>query len=414
MNDILKLALVFAGIVLAIRLKVFVGHALLLAGVAVAVLFQLDISDVFRGYLDTLLSERFIRLYIIIVLITFMGRFLRETGYLDRLVAAAHELPGGSRTAVAVMPALVGLMPMPGGALMSAPLVAEVVPKKAHSREFLTAVNYWSRHVVEYFWPVYPGIILSAALAGVPVGTISLLQLPMTLVMIPIGILFFVRKIKNDNGDGGKILNPTGKVIMAVWPILLTILLYAIFPIDLVWAVSTALILLVVIEWRRWAMIRRVAGEALTIRLLVLVYGIISFQNMLELSGAVGSIPALTGQLGLPVGVVIFAVCFSSGLLTGMVAAFVGLSYPILAGFLYQPDINLGHIFLAYISGYLGMMLSPAHFCLVLSTEYFKADLGRVYRLIGAPLMILFIIGIILYLTGYPNYPGIFIIYCIL
>ncbi|MBN2226750.1 MAG: DUF401 family protein [candidate division Zixibacteria bacterium] len=414
MNDILKLALIFAGIVVAIRFRVFVGYALLAAGLATALFFRMYFEDIWQGYLDTLLSGRFLRLYIIIVLITFMGRLLREIGYLDRLVNAARALPGGARTAAAVIPALIGLMPMPGGALMSAPLVSGVVHHKEHSPEFMTAVNYWSRHVVEYFWPVYPGIILSAALAGVSVGSISLLQLPMSLVMIPVGIFFFVRKIKGDNGKGGKLIKPSVKVLLAVWPIILTIVLYALFPIDLVWAVAIALVPLISIELPSMVILRKVANEALTWRLLVLVFGIISFQHMLELTGAVESIPAFTSRLGLPAGLVIFAVCFSSGMLTGMVAAFVGLSYPILAAFLYQPEVIPANIFLAYISGYLGMMLSPAHFCLVLSTEYFKADLGRVYRLIGPPLAIVFLVGILVYLAAPAKYFVFFLIYCIL
>jgi len=135
---------------------------------------------------------------------------------------------------------------------------------------------------------------------------------------------------------------------------------------------------------------------------LALVFGILSFQQMLELTGAVSSIPRLTVDLGFPPAVVIFALTFTVGLLTGMVAAFVGLSYPLLAGYLYQPDINLGNIFFAFLSGYLGMMLSPMHFCLVLTNEYFKSNLGKAYRTLSIPILLLFVSGLILYLTGYP------------
>jgi hypothetical protein len=123
---------------------------------------------------------------------------------------------------------------------------------------------------------------------------------------------------------------------------------------------------------------------------------------MLDLAGAVGSIPKLSAWLGLPGEVVIILVSFISGLLTGILFALVGLAYPLLAGYLYQPDINLANIFLAFISGYVGMIFSPTHFCLILTNEHFHSDLGKVYRLLAVPLLTLFLAGLILYLAGYP------------
>jgi len=152
-----KLALVFIGIIIAIRLKLFVGYTLFVAGLILAFLYRIGIPDILIAFKTLLFSERFLSLYGIIILITFLGRLLKEIGYLNKLVSASRELIGGARTASALLPALVGLMPMPGGALLSAPLVDEVLPKNKYPPEFMTIVNYWSRHVVEFCWPVYPG-----------------------------------------------------------------------------------------------------------------------------------------------------------------------------------------------------------------------------------------------------------------
>ncbi len=397
-----KLALVFVGIVIAIRLKLFVGYTLFIAGLILAALYRMGIPDILSAAKELLVSDRFLSLYGIIILITFLGRLLKEIGYLNKLVLASKELIGGARTAAALLPALVGLMPMPGGALLSAPLVNEVLPKNKYPAEFMTIVNYWSRHVVEFCWPVYPGLILSASLISTSVGTISLLQMPLTLIMIPIGIIFFIRRIKEKGEGRGVIIKPFIKIMGAVWPIILAITISAIFSLDLLWSVLISLIALIILERPALSQFIPVAREAFAPRLLALVFGILSFQQMLELTGSVSSIPRLTIDLGFPPAVVIFALTFTVGLLTGMVSAFIGLSYPLLAGYLYKPDINLGNIFFAFLSGYLGMILSPTHFCLVLTNEYFKSNLGKVYRRLSIPILLLFLGGLILYLTGYP------------
>jgi len=402
MAEFLKLVVVFVLIIIGIRKKIFVGYILFAAGLLTAVLYGAEFHPIINSYRDLVLSASFLKLYAIIILITFLGRILKEIGYLDRLVAASENLVGGARTAAGLLPGMIGLMPMPGGALLSAPLIGQVLKEEKYRPEFKTVVNYWSRHVVEFCWPVYPGLVLSAALTGLPVGTISLLQMPMTVIMIPLGIFFFIRKIDVDNKGRGLFLKPFGSMILRIWPIILAILLYAIFDLELFLSILIALILLLVIERPHKPALKESARAAFSPRLLILVYGVLSFQAMLELTGAVGSVPKLTTELGFPAELVIISVSFISGLLTGILFALIGVAYPLLAGYLYQPDINLANIFLAFISGYVGMIFSPTHFCLILTNEHFRSNLGPVYRLLTVPLLLLFIGGFILYMIGYP------------
>ncbi|PKK83788.1 MAG: hypothetical protein CVT49_06525 [candidate division Zixibacteria bacterium HGW-Zixibacteria-1] len=402
MMEFVKLLIIFVGIVIGLRKKIFVGYLLFGAGILTAILFRADFWPMIDTYKHLILSKFFWRLYAIIILITFLGRILKEIGYLDKLVSAGEGLYGGARTASAVLPAMIGLMPMPGGALLSAPLVGRFLTDSKYSPEFKTVVNYWPRHVMEFCWPIYPGLVLSAALATVPIGTISLLQMPMTFIMIPIGILFFIRKIDVNNKGNGQLFRPIGLIILRIWPILLAIIIYAATGLELLWCVLISIILLMGVERPPWKVIKDTGKEAFSPRLVVLVFGVLSFQAMLELTGAVGSIPKLTTELGFPAELVIIMVSFISGLLTGILFALVGLAYPLLAGYLYQPDVNLANIFLAFISGYVGMIFSPTHFCLILTNEHYRSNLGQVYRILTGPLLLLFLAGFVLYLLGYP------------
>jgi len=402
MEDVLKLAAVFIAIILALRKNVFVGYILFLAGLVTALLFGAGFRDIIYGYKDVALSQNFLKIQAVIILITFLGRLLKDIGYLDHLVTASRGLIGGARTAAGVLPLLVGMMPMPGGALLSAPLVGKILPRDRYSPEFAAAVNYWSRHVIEFWWPVYPGIILAAALTQIPIGTMALMQLPMTFVMVPIGYLFLIRKIKETGEGQGHLWKPLMNTLAGVWPILLAIAIYAVTPIHLVFAIMISIGILIIKERPAGRIVRAAAKQALAPRLFALVFGILSFQQMLEITNAVNSIPELSSQYGFPPAAIIIAVAFISGLLTGMLAALVGLSYPILAGFLYQPELNYSNIFLAFVAGYVGMMLSPTHFCLILTNEHFKARLSKVYKYLGIPLLIVFLVGYLLYILAYP------------
>jgi len=402
--DFLKLAFVFAAIVIALRKKAPVSVTLFSAGLLTALLFLVSPGDLLGGYLQLVTSNRFISLTSIIILITILGSLLRELGTLARLSKACRDLYGGKRTATAVVPPLIGLMPMPGGALLSAPLVDTVLNEPQYPAHLKCAANYWFRHVVEHFMPIYPGIILSEAVTGMPALHLALMQSPLAIVMATLGVIFMIRRIAPSTGKRGELKRPLIGIVRSLWPIILAILLYGLLRLDLWLAVLVSLLLLMLIARPSWNIIGRSLKTGLSYKLVFLVFGILSFQTALESSGAIASIQRLSVEYGFPEELIIITVSFTAGLLTGMYAAFVALAYSLLAGFLYQSEINSANIFLAYLSGYLGMMLSPAHLCLVLSNEYFRSNLLSVYKILIWPALLLGVAGYLIYLSPWPAF----------
>ncbi|MBN1213361.1 MAG: DUF401 family protein [candidate division Zixibacteria bacterium] len=407
----LKLLVIFVLILVALRQKVSVGITLFGAGLLTVLLYRVSINDVLNGYWTLMSSQRFIALTAVICLITTLGSLLKELGFLQKMSSSCRGLYGGSRTAATILPPLVGLMPMPGGALLSAPLVDEVLADPKYTPAFKCATNYWFRHVVEHFMPIYPGMILTEAVTGLPVGKIAVLQSPLALAMIVIGVIFFIRKIDNDSRQrvGGikNFCRSLGGVLSTLWPVVVVLILYGAFKINMALAAMIAVVLMVIVvrppKDILWLSLKR----GFSYKLVFLVFGILSFQTMLDLSGAIASIEKLSSTYHFPEEVIIILVCFTAGILTGMYAAFVALSYSLLAGFLYQPEIIPGHILLAFISGYIGMILSPTHLCLIVTNNYFKSDLIKVLKMLIIPALLLGIAGYLLYLSGWSElvYP---------
>ena len=51
-----------------------------------------------------------------------------------------------------------------------------------------------------------------------------------------------------------------------------------------------------------------------------------------------------------------------------------------------------GAVTFAFASGFAGVMLSPTHLCLVLTLQYFKADMAGTYRLLYLPVGLVFLV----------------------
>ena len=79
---------------------------------------------------------------------------------------------------------------------------------------------------------------------------------------------------------------------------------------------------------------------------------------------------------------------------------FVGTAFPFVIALLHASGSGLtplATLSLAYGCGYVGLLLSPVHLCLLLSREYFNAPFRGVYRLLAAPTLLVFLFA----LAGY-------------
>ncbi|MBA7618960.1 hypothetical protein ES703_26292 [subsurface metagenome] len=115
------------------------------------------------------------------------------------------------------------------------------------------------------------------------------------------------------------------------------------------------------------------------------------FKRILEVSGALESVTGVFQSEGISAYLLLFAVPFFLGLLTGVNHAYVGISFPILLPIFGSENPDMVLVMFAYVSGFVGILLSPTHLCLVLTIDYFKAELRDVYKILLWPSVVIFI-----------------------
>ena len=389
--DLLKLLGILALIVILLRFKWNLGLVLILASVATGLLFGLAPRDLALDVLGAVVDPLTLRLVAIVLLITYLGQILRETLQLEELIRSLGDLFVDQRWLLALMPMLIGLLPMVGGAMFSAPMVEESSRGLDLSRERKTFINYWFRHCWETIFPLYPSLILAAGLMGVSAQTLMMTQWPLFLATLAGGILFGLVGIRRVNSPGdGRADRKKALLLLAksIWPIVMVLSLSILLGVDLILSLLLTLAVLVVVHRPRprqlWALVLDMPLGTVPI-----IVGTMVFRRVLETSGAVEAMSSAFTTLGIPVYVIVFAVPLVAGLLTGLAVAAFAIGLPIVLP-LCGPDlIASGCGLLAYAGGFVGLLLSPVHLCLALTRVYFKAEWGGVYRrIIPAALLI--------------------------
>jgi hypothetical protein len=137
--------------------------------------------------------------------------------------------------------------------------------------------------------------------------------------------------------------------------------------------------------------------------LLILILGVMIFSQMAQEAGVVNTLPATLKGYGVPDLIIVFGVPFISAMITGITVAFVAMSYPLLMGYLMPGGVvDLPMAVWAFTGGFLGVLLSPVHLCIVLTRQYFDAKWGLVYRYLIPMGAVLVLAGLACVLFGWP------------
>jgi hypothetical protein len=386
--EIAKLAVVFVVIIFLLRLKLSVGMSIFLGGIALGFLFGQHIVEIGKSVFRGMVAWRTIRLILIVSIISTLGALLKNLKVTNRLVSGIENLSGSIKVTLVLCPVIIGLMPMPGGALLSAPLVAAGAEGQPISKGRLAAINFWFRHIFEFCWPIYPGIILAAAILELEITQIALWQAVFSIPFIVGGLIFLIFPMKNvskftrDTSLKASWLN----VLSGVWPILAVVFITFVFGADLLLSLVIAFVLFLAVIRPSLGLTLKSIKEGCSFAIISLMFGIMVFQAIISDSGAAVDIASRIASWGVPDWVVVSLSCFLIGFVAGIVTAYVGIVYPILIPILINggsPDIAM--IVLAYASGLVGVMISPLHLCLILTKEYFKTSFRKMYPLILAP-----------------------------
>ena len=396
-------ALVAMGISLALlvgllRFQVRIGRAMLAATVALAILLQVGPGTLWRGLVaewhDRPLTEGTVYLFVslsaLLTLVNVFGRILQETGISTRLVPAVQGLFRSRRAALAGIPLIMGMLPTPGGIMLSAPVVRDLGDQIGVDRARQAAINFFFRHQWEPVWPLFPAIPLTQKILGVSAGRLISFNLILPACGIVLGVLaLLLRGIppRSEKTDARlPVSRATRDLAAALWPIALTAGLYAGWGVPPAVGIGMAILVLLVahrVPLQRWGKLLAAGIEG---ELVLLVLAALMFKMVLQAADAVPQVVAFLAKTPLPQGAIVFFLPFLVAFLTGITTATVAITFPLLSVYIGTADqARISLEVLAFAGILCGLLLTPIHLCLALSCEYFDTSLGRILRYLVAP-----------------------------
>jgi hypothetical protein len=377
-------------LVLMLIKRLGIGVSLFIGSVVLS--YLLFGFDGFEILLQALTSPQTLEIVVIVILAFTLGYSMEYFGMLNELADELSKSIGA--LSFVMIPLLIGLLPMPGGALISAVMLGPLMQKYTLSPEKATLLNYWSRHVWVSFWPLYPSVIIGAAVLNINSFTFAASTFPIAILAIVSGLML-TRGIEKRF----HISRDTFKALIHLYPIAILLLLSVILKLDLLISLLIAIFAVAIHRKGRVKDFEKILKKTVDRKrkIIVLVFAVMCYKSVIQLSGVAESL--LTDiSLEFPMPIAAFILTLIVGFATGIEMSYSSIALPLLTGFTGVETVNPKNLMLVIAAGYLGVMLSPMHLCYVLTAEYFGTDVSRTYRQLALIAAVVAVLVWVLYL----------------
>jgi len=284
---------------------------------------------------------------------------------------------------------MMGMLPTPGGIMLSAPMVRDLGDRIGVERSRSAAINFFFRHQWESVWPLFPAVPLIRGMFGI--SAFSLISHNMAIMLSGTlgGVIFLlfsgIPPRNQKNHSHGRFVDNIRNFIHAFWPIVLAATLYAGFNLSPAVTILLAILIFLILHkvpLNRWATLFKSGAEP---DFVFLILGALLFKLNLQAGQAIPAVVQFLSEMNVPPYLLIFFLPLLVGFLTGVTMPTVAITFPFLMPFIGTGQEAKVELETLAFSGLLcGLLTTPVHLCLTLSASYFEAPLMRiVLKLLG-------------------------------
>jgi len=340
---------------------------------------------VFQQIKSTILDPAILLLGVAVGIIPLIGGVLDKSGLMDGMF---NNLRLKRKLFLIFGPAFLGMLPMPGGALLSAPLVlraGEDISDKQY-----TAINVWFRHALILIYPL-GALLVTSKMAGLNLYRALLYLIPGFVLMIVLGWIFLLKGIKG-NLPSQKHLNykalftPIGIILAAPLThlLLMTLSPDILTEIPLIIGVSISLILAMLFGKMKPLDLIAVIKKMKPLKYFLIIIGMFLFLNIFGVS----NISAIIATIAISKTFTIVFIAAFLGFVTGRVQMPFAIVLPIFYSRFGADAMSYLIFAIMFFSTYMGYIVSPIHPCVSVSLEFFGSSLKDFYVKLFWPVLI--------------------------
>ncbi|MDD3655481.1 MAG: DUF401 family protein [Atribacterota bacterium] len=380
MWEFLVVIVSFLSIPLLNKKKIQIGIAICICAVLMAFLGGLGLLDIKEVIFSTFFDMTKVERYIVVLEIGILGVLLKEYKIIDEVIRYIVEVIKNKKIVLMSIPALVGLLSVPGGAIISVPFVDKLGDESNLSSNQKAIVNLIYRHIAMHILPYTIGfLVVTSLVPQISIYKFIGFNFIFVILYVTIGYFLYLRKVENNNIlSANPVLPNLLKLLIYTAPVYLAVLLNMFFHIPFYIGIIANLLVIYFLRPRK-TFFRDIA-RAFNIRILLALIGVYLIQGVI---GKIESISSLLSLIFNNPRTIMLGIIFTSfffGLTTGFQPTALGVVLPILITLPISESQLLLYCHFTFMWSFLGYFFSPLHLCQLFTCEYLKISTIDLYK----------------------------------
>lgn len=402
MGQIVAVPLGFALIIILINRKVSIGTAMFTASAVMGLTAGFGIAGTLNICFKSLISKTTLELLAITTLICIIGHLLYYYKVLDKMVDALENLFRSVHLIIMLIPSIMGALFIPGGAILSAPIVDNLGDRLKITGVRKSAINMVFRHSWFFIFPFSTAMILASRMGDINIYDLIKINASMTVIMVVTGYLLYLRncpatEIPEKKVESAGFLIKTGNAVLYTSPIWAGIVLNVFFEVPFYLALIPGIIITYFLIDNDKKDFLKKSYEGIKFNMLYAVAGIMVLQGFIKEMTSIKQMIDFMANSGIAIEVIMIIAAVFVGFSTSSNPAVIGMLYPVFLPLAPDYHIRVMYAFLIFVSGFICYYVSPLHLCQVFTAEYFDIEVKELYKEYRILLPVLFVSMLIIY-----------------
>ena len=383
MNQIIAVIVSFLFIPILFKFKIKLSKTLFITAAILGLTSGIGIDNLKDTILGVFLDSSSLSTVLAVSMVTILGGLMKQYKILDKIVESMTAVISNKKIILMIIPALIGMLIVPGGALLSAPFINNLGEEMDIRASRRAAINLVFRHISMFVLPYSTSLlIISGSMPELNISKVILFNLIYVIPMIVIGYFMFIKDIKyekeeSDNKDKGKnllaLLAYTSPIYICV---ILNILTGLPFYITLIASVALVFLIGDKKDFPMHLVKSLNINTVSTVIAIFIIKGIIIrmdellliFNNSFAQSNSIFTIM-----------IVFFISSFLFGFITGSQQAAMAILLPMIFALQVSEQMIYVYIYYAFACAFLGYFFSPIHLCQAFTVEHMGTTTKDLY-----------------------------------
>ena len=365
------------------RFKINLSYTLLAACGILALLSGIGAQAAWKSATSIFTEFLSLNTILSIMMVSILGGLMKHYKILDKIVGSIYQIIQNKKLILMILPALVGVLIIPGGALLSAPFIDEMGEEMKIPAPKRAAINLVFRHIAMFIMPFSTGIlVVSAALPEINISRFIFLNLFYVIPIVFAGYILFIKDIEYSNTlkikfSGRNLLY----FLLYTSPIYVCVIINAVtglpFSISLIFSVLAVYLLCDKKNFFSILISSINYHTVLTVAAILIMKEIIL--NMDELLMLFSSMFNSESNM-MSILLIFFISSVFFGVVTGNQTATLAIILPMISRLDVSLDMIYIYTYFSFACTYAGYFFSPIHLCQAFTIEYMNVSTMQLYK----------------------------------